>query len=76
VSLKQRWGAYINEANFSIRLLRDILAHCNLYHPELIYTTFERTELKTAKAPSAATSSSSSSAGAQPRHRSSKTHHA
>lgn len=44
-ALRARWGAYVNEASFSLYLLHDILTRCQLYHPKLVYTSFERHEL-------------------------------
>ena len=40
-SLEQNWGSYIQKRQFSWGLLKQIVDHCHLYHPEKAYQTFK-----------------------------------
>lgn len=40
-SLRQNWGSYMQERQFSWVLLKEIVDHCHLYHPEAAYQSFE-----------------------------------
>jgi acyl-lipid omega-6 desaturase (Delta-12 desaturase) len=40
-SLKQRWGSHIQETRFSWALMKKIVDHCHLYHPEEVYQPFK-----------------------------------
>lgn len=40
-SLKQNWGNYIQETQFSWALMKEIVEKCHLYHPEKAYISFE-----------------------------------
>jgi len=50
-SLRKNWGQYINEATFSLYLLKEVLSKCNLYHEEYNYTTFDRSNVPAGKTP-------------------------
>lgn len=39
-SLKQNWGSHIQEEKFSWSLMKAVVDHCHLYHPELAYQPF------------------------------------
>lgn len=39
-SLKQNWGAHVQERKFSWALMKTIVDHCHLYHPEQAYQSF------------------------------------
>lgn len=39
-SLKQNWGQHVQERKFSWALMKAIVDHCHLYHPEQAYQSF------------------------------------
>lgn len=39
-SLKQNWGNHIQEEKFSWSLMKRVVDHCHLYHPEVAYQPF------------------------------------
>ncbi len=39
-SLKQNWGSYLHESEFSWELMMQITQECHLYHPDTGYMTF------------------------------------
>lgn len=39
-SIKQNWGDHVRESKFSWKLMRQIVDHCHLYHPEVAYQPF------------------------------------
>jgi len=45
-ALKARFGKYMHECYFGWDLIKDIISTCHLYHEELNYTSFARSELK------------------------------
>ncbi|MEM9907873.1 MAG: fatty acid desaturase [Cyanobacteria bacterium P01_D01_bin.44] len=40
-SLKQSWGPHVQERRFSWRLMKEIVDHCHIYHPEEAYVPFK-----------------------------------
>lgn len=40
-SLRQNWGSYMQESQFSWALMKEIVEQCHLYHPEAAYQSFE-----------------------------------
>lgn len=41
-SLRENWGSYMQETQFSWTLLKDIVDQCHLYHPDLAYQSFRQ----------------------------------
>ncbi|MEO1401689.1 MAG: fatty acid desaturase [Cyanobacteria bacterium J06635_1] len=40
-SLKQAWGPHVQERRFSWQLIKSIVDHCHIYHPEDAYVPFK-----------------------------------
>lgn len=40
-SLRQNWGGYLQEDQFSWALMKEITDRCHLYHPDVAYQTFK-----------------------------------
>lgn len=40
-SLKQNWGSYMQERQFSWALIKEIVDRCHLYHPQAAYQSFK-----------------------------------
>lgn len=40
-SLKDNWGGYLQERQFSWALMKEIVTRCHLYHEERLYQTFD-----------------------------------
>lgn len=40
-TLKQTWGSAVQEERFSWALMKQIVDHCHLYHPQAIYQSFK-----------------------------------
>ena len=43
-SIRQNWGNYIHESQFSWEMMQQIVDHCHLYDPNVAYQSFESLE--------------------------------
>lgn len=41
-SLLENWGPYIRQQKFSWALMKEIVDHCHIYHPEVAYQSFKQ----------------------------------